>query len=36
MAMSKGKGALAQHNKCEEKRNKHEIILNKYEIMKNT
>jgi hypothetical protein len=36
MATTKGKGALAQHNKCEEKRNKHEIILNKCEITKNT
>jgi hypothetical protein len=36
MAMSKGKGALMQHNKHEEKRNKCKIILNKCEIAKNT
>jgi hypothetical protein len=27
----KGKGALVQHNKCEKKRNKHEIVPNKCE-----
>jgi hypothetical protein len=36
MAMSKGKGALVQHNKCEIKMNKHEVIKNKCEIAQNT
>jgi hypothetical protein len=36
MATSKGKGALAQHNRCKEKRNKCKIIPNKCEIVKNT
>jgi hypothetical protein len=43
VAMSKGKGSLVQHNKCEVKRNKCKIVsnkcertVNKCEIMINT
>jgi hypothetical protein len=36
VATSKGKGALAQHKKCEEKTNKCDIKPNKCEIAQNT